>query len=177
MIEITVQALVQRYATGTEGAQEAFGELYSRHSADLLQFLKRYANSCDPHDTAQLAWLAVHRHRARYEIHPPEHFRAYLWTIARRIALKAREARALDILPLEGIEPFDKPAQRNTLDTLPPGIARALNALSPTNKRLVRLLYCEGLSRIDAALQLAMPLGTLKSRLTKIKESLLAEAN
>ena len=74
------EVLMQRYQRGNS---EAFQQLYGRHRASLLRFVKRMApDAGEDEEIAQETWMAVIRGRERYS--PRARFVTYLFSIARR---------------------------------------------------------------------------------------------
>ena len=119
------------------------------------------------------AWKAAGRFDAGRELGPG------LATIARRVAidLYRRESRR-SAAPLEAVAP-DDPA----IVTLPPGVdevsdawevRRAIDALPPDEREVVRLQHLEGRSHTDIAERLGVPLGTVKSRSHRAHQRLAA---
>jgi RNA polymerase sigma-70 factor (ECF subfamily) len=65
------------------GDQDAFRQLYERHRASLMRFVRRTAlDSSDVEEIVQETWMAVIHGRGRYA--PRSRFVTYLFSIARR---------------------------------------------------------------------------------------------
>jgi RNA polymerase sigma factor (sigma-70 family) len=109
------------------------------------------------------AWKAAARFDAGRELGP------WLTTIARRVAIDVyrRESRRT-AAPLDAVA-ADDPA----IVTLPPGVdevsdawevRRAIDALPPDEREVVRLQHLEGHTHTEISERLGVPVGTVKSR-------------
>lgn len=144
--------LVYRTALAITGDQEA--------AADLLQevFLRlfRFGHRIDPNRplepwlyrmTANMAYTWANQRRRWYRL---------LQEIAERLA---RESRA---------SPYHVVEQREQWGE----VQRALDAISPEKRVVVVLYYLNGLSLVEIAEALELPIGTVKSRLHYGRKSL-----
>jgi RNA polymerase sigma factor (sigma-70 family) len=109
------------------------------------------------------AWQAAHTFDPTRELGP------WLATIARRTAIDVfrRESRRQHV-PIEDVAPSDR-----SVVTLPVGIdesfaiwevRRAVAELPEEERRLVALQHLEGLTHVEIAERLGIPIGTVKSR-------------
>ena len=74
------EVLTRRYQRGDD---QAFRQLYERHRASLLRFVRRLSPEIgDAEEIAQETWMAVIQGRERYR--PQARFVTYLFSIARR---------------------------------------------------------------------------------------------
>ncbi|MFB6240856.1 MAG: RNA polymerase sigma factor [Gemmatimonadota bacterium] len=83
--------------------------------------------------------------------------------------------RALDLEAATGSARFDRPDAAPFRDMLDMRVRRALETLAPTFRATVVLIDLEGLSYEEAAEQLAVPVGTVKSRLHRARRRLREE--
>lgn len=157
------------------GGQEAFLALHQRwhaklhaHAAHLLG--RRFADRAD--DVCQEAWLAIARRIGG--LVSPRQFRAWAYSIVtRRVADQLRRLgraeRALDELRRESANheatSGDPGDEREAL-------RRALDTLSTQERALLRLFYLDELSVAETAKALAVPTGTIKSRLFHARQRL-----
>jgi RNA polymerase sigma-70 factor (ECF subfamily) len=150
------------------GDNSALGVLYDRHCGSLLATAVRILGSQREaedlvHDVLLEAWQKAGDYdRARGSV------RTWLlvrlrsraldrWRRAGRIRTQTMEARTLDdVLPALG----DDPGQ--TLDHA--RVRLAVRELPEPQRRVLELAYFEGLSSTEVAEQLAIPIGTVKSR-------------
>lgn len=82
--------LFVRYAGGDEAA---FGVVYDRFAQPIYRFLRRFlGDGSAAEDLTQQVFLRVHQARASFDA--TRSFRTWIFTIARRLALNALDARA-----------------------------------------------------------------------------------
>lgn len=160
-------ALVLRIATTRD--RGAFALLFSRYAGRLKAFMIRSgANSETAEEAVQEAFLAVWR---RAETFDPEKASAAAWIFAiarnKRVDLLRRGARPEPDANDPSFLP-DPPAQPDA--ALADGrrdaaVRDALETLTGDQRQVVQLSFYEGRAHSEIAEQLAIPLGTVKSRL------------
>ncbi len=159
------------------GDRAALTELIERWQQPVWQFLHHHA--LDPavaDDLAQDTWLAVLRSLAG--LRQPERFRPWLFTIARRAAtdrLRRRYRRPPGPVadpgdgdagpPLDDRDVAEQVADREL-------IRAYLDRLDVRERLAVSLHYLNDLSIADTAAVLAVPEGTVKSRLARARRQL-----
>jgi len=159
-------ALLERFlASREEGAFEA---LLRRHGPMVLGVCRRVLqNRHDAEDAFQAAFLVLVR--KAHEIVPRDALPSWLYGVAYRTALKARatnaKRRAKEMLAPERLT-TDAPLD-DAWKEIQPKLDRALHQLPDKYRLPVILCDLEGKSRKDAAQQLALPEGTLSSRLAR----------
>lgn len=133
-------------------------------------------NSADAEDVAQEALLRAYRRFDR--LRDPNRFRAWLVRITFRLSLdRARSAKRRELRETQWAQPERRPAPRTAEDLAASSefqahFDRALDAL-PEKLRLVLLLCAmEGHSMEEVAATLALPIGTVKSRLFVARKKL-----
>jgi len=152
----------------SRGDNSALGVLYDRHCSILLATAARILGDAREaedlvHDVLLEAWhKASDYDRARGSV------RTWLlvrlrsraldrWRRAGRIRAQTMEARTLEaLLPALAADPAQ------SLDHAK--VRRAVEELPETQRRVLELAYFEGLSSTEVAEQLAIPIGTVKSR-------------
>ena len=147
----------------------AFTALFDHFAPRIKSFLMRSNTSAAAaEELAQEAMLIVWRKAAQFD-RTRAGASAWVFTIARnlRIDVARREQRG-KVLELESIETFESPAQPD--DEYDSGereqrVRDALSHLSDDQIRVVRLSFFEGKAHGDIALELELPLGTVKSRI------------
>ncbi len=166
-------ALLLRLKSGDAGALEA---LYARFARPLFRFLLRMTGDRREaaEDLLQETFLRAWRAAPTYE--PAAAASTWLFTIARNAALNAlaRErgrpasAEALareagtDVRPEEALEAEERAA----------AVRRAVDALPPGERDVVRLAVFERRRYADVARALGIPEGTVKSRMAGAMERL-----
>ncbi len=117
-------------------------------------------------DATQQTFVQAWRAAGQYD--PSRPLGAWITTIAKRVAIDVyrREKRH------RGLDNVDT-ATSSTLVTLPPSeeqiydvaaVRRAVDQLPPQDRELIRMQHFDELSHAEIATELAIPLGTVKSR-------------
>lgn len=156
-------------AIARSGDRDAFAELFDHFAPRVKGLLMRGGAPAElAEEVAQETLLAVWRKAALFD---PAKASASTWiaTIARnlRIDIARRETRSrlsqvYEILDEEAPEQPDAMLSGAERDAR---VRAAMTQLSPDQYRVVELAFIEGFSHQDVADRLAIPLGTVKSRL------------
>jgi RNA polymerase sigma-70 factor (ECF subfamily) len=172
------QLLVQYRETGDRLLFEA---LVHRYEGELYSYLRRYLGDAEMADDAfQAAFLQVHLKRSHYE--EGRKFRPWLYTIATNQAIDAQRrnrrhrmvsldragadhveevGRLADVLVSDAPDPHDVAANEERSAW----VRSALSDLSGQARQVIELVYYRGMKYREAAEVLAVPVGTIKSRL------------
>lgn len=159
-------------ALAAAGGREAFGELIRRHGSAVRGLLRRMGAAPDlADDVAQDAFLLAFEQIADFRGEGA--FAGWLKRIAVRLYIRRwKRDRRLDLMAqtpepeVDDANPGDGAAAgRMDLDA-------ALKHLSPAERACVTLCYGGGLSHVEAAEALHIPLGTLKSHIKRGLERL-----
>lgn len=161
------EALLARIAAGD---REAFAHLFERYAGRVKSYLVRLgARPAAAEDLAQDAMVSVWRRAASFD---PAKAKASTWmfVIARNAWIdKLRRERtelayraSLDLSEESDDEAPDEAAVRVQTETQ---ISAALEMLSDDQRQVVRLAFFEDQTHTEIAERLALPLGTVKSRL------------
>jgi len=178
-----------------QGTNEAFGALVRRFEGELYGYLRRYLGDRDlADDVFQNAFLQVYTKIHQYEAGRP--VRPWLYAIATNQAIDAlrRQGRhqAVRLLPDGDAGEADLPHLLTLLESRGPGppeqlqneerkqlIRSSVEKLPDFLKQVVILAYYQGLKYKDIADVMAIPVGTVKSRLhtalCKLHEALASE--
>jgi len=159
-------------ADARRGDARAFSRLVDAHQQKVRGFLRRFAGHwADADDLAQEAFVIAWAKLGRFE--GRSSFCSWVCGVGYRIARDARRsharAGARDFTWLE--EQDDVGAGAPLEDRL--AVARAMAALPDDQRAAVALCLSEGFSHAEAAAILGMPLGTVKSHVTRGRERLL----
>lgn len=155
------------------GSDAAFARLVERHQAPLRGFLRRAlgAAAAEADDVAQEALLAAWTGLA--SLKDPHGFRPWLFGIAWRKAgdrlRGGRRRAARDGAWVEAATPGPGLAAEDRL-----ALGEAMAALAPDERACVALCLGGGWSHGDAALALGLPLGTVKTHVSRGRSRLLA---
>ena len=160
---------------------EFFGALFDRHAPAINRYITRRLGPDAADDLVAETFLAAFRRRDRYDISRAD-ARPWLYGIATRLIGRHRrdEVRLLRAIARTGVDPAAEPVadevtNRIAAQSASRELAGALARLSQA-QRDVLLLVASGLGYDEAALALAVPAGTVSSRLVharrKVREAL-----
>jgi RNA polymerase sigma-70 factor (ECF subfamily) len=159
------------------GDDRALHSLFERHAPWVASRLRRGLTATAVEDVVQETFIAVWRGAGAY--HGGGAVGAWIWGIARRqAALWARKHGRAELeqsLDLTLAQPtFDDPALTATTRA---DLERALRELGPdgdAQRELVQLVFVEERPLADVAARLAIPEGTVKSRVFAVRRRLRA---
>ncbi len=160
---------------------EFFGALFDRHAPAINRYITRRLGPDAADDLVAETFLAAFRRRDRYDISRAD-ARPWLYGIATRLIGRHRrdEVRLLRAIARTGVDPAAEPVadevtNRIAAQSASRELAGALARLSQA-QRDVLLLVASGLGYEEAALALAVPAGTVSSRLVharrRVREAL-----
>lgn len=160
-------ALMLRLA---EGDSEALREIIRRHGTPLAAFLRQMTgDAASADDLTQESFLRVYRNSARYV--PGGGFRAWLYTIARHLALNHLRDRHQEAAVPAAPPPMEAPlpdgGERGELQSM---IERAIDAVPEPFRSALLLCVLHGLSYEEAAEASGCSVKTLSSRLARGRE-------
>ena len=177
---VTDEELLRRYRE--TGDREYFAKLVSRYERELYSYLKRYLGHAEmAEDAFQASFLQVHLKAEQFA--PDRRFRPWLYAIATNQAIDAqRRHRRQRMASLDGIygghEQGDEDSPANWMVSHEPSpgaktdegerdefLRRAMSQLSDQMRLVIHLVYYQGLMYREAAEVMAVPVGTIKSRL------------
>ena len=146
--------------------EELMTALYTEHYAVLLSFISRYVR--DRHkaeDLVQETLLRAWKHIDHLDTEPGR-TRSYLLTIARNVVTNAWRAEQRRPRLVADEAAVQSVPSADNVDQLVEGwlVTEALERLSADHRAVVQAMYYEGQSVADAARQLSVPEGTVKSR-------------
>jgi RNA polymerase sigma-70 factor (ECF subfamily) len=160
-------------ARSTLGSPAVFGELVTRHGAALHAYLARRTGRGDADDLLGELWLRAFESRTSYDTRWAD-ARPWLYGIARN-TLRAHWRRALRSNPsLAGSDSDPWPEADSRIDATSQrgALLQALAELSEDDREVLLLVTWEQLSPAEAAIALAIPPGTVRSRLHRARASL-----
>jgi RNA polymerase sigma-70 factor (ECF subfamily) len=141
---------------------------------DLIPRLRRYARAlvgdratADDlvQDTLERAWTKLHLYRRGTDL------RAWLFTVMHNVHVnRVRATRPTDMLEDEMPELAQRPAQGDAL--LVRDLDRAIARLPAEQRAVLLLVTLEEMSYDEVARALAIPIGTVMSRLSRAREKL-----
>lgn len=164
-------------------AAEGLTALFDRHAADLRRYLARRLDPATADDLVAETFLIAWRQRASYR---PDRgtARAWLYGIAtnlarRHVRAEVRRLRATAALggragPSGGHadDHIGLVADRVDAATVVRGLAAGLAALRPIDRDVLLLVAWAGLAPVEVAEVVGEPVGTVRSRLHRVRGSL-----
>jgi RNA polymerase sigma-70 factor (ECF subfamily) len=161
---------VELMRRSAQGDVEAFAQIYDRHAGSLLALSQRmrFARSEGQdllHDVFLEAWQAVREY-------DPERATVRTWLLVRarsraldRLGRHAREESARKTLPPDN--PASPQRALSSHEERRIAVRQALAGLEPNVRATLELTYFEGLTAVEIAERMSVPLGTVKSRLAR----------
>jgi RNA polymerase sigma factor (sigma-70 family) len=156
------------------GDPAALDALIARWHPPLWSYIRRVTGDPDAAaDAVQDAWVRILRGLPR--LREPARLRAWLFGIARRVLMDRFRTlygtpAAADVDPADLAEPDDRREAALAAEEL----HAALDALPVVEREVLALFYLEELSLNELADVLAIPVGTVKSRLFRARRALRA---
>lgn len=165
---VSTEELLGRVA---QGDQTAFGEFYDRLAPRVLGLVRRLlVDHAQAEEVTQEVFLEIWQSAARFE---PNKGKASTWTLTmahRRAIDRIRSAQAgrnRDIkVGIRDLAPeYDHVAEQVEVRIEHERVEQAMQRLSDVQRQAVSLAYYGGYSHSEIAATLAVPIGTVKTRL------------
>jgi RNA polymerase sigma factor (sigma-70 family) len=167
------------------GQPEAFGELYARHFAVVYRYVAGRLGPDAADDLAAETFLAAFRRRHRFD---PDRgaVRPWLFGIATNLVAQHHraESRWYAALARAGADPLIEPsvwagdedriADRVVASQARPALAAVLARLPDRDRDVLLLVAVGGLSYAEVAFALGIPEGTVGSRLSRARRTIIA---
>lgn len=155
---------VELAALAAAGDRPAFGELVRRHGSAVRGLLRRMgAEPSVADDIAQDAFLAAFERVAEYRGEGT--FSAWVRRIAARLYIRRWRKEARYDQEVEAVEEDSHGGEGHAASRI--DLDEALKALAPVERMCVSLCYGAGVSHVEAAEALKLPLGTVKSHVKR----------
>lgn len=164
------------------GTESSFGVIYDRYKHVIYRAaLTRVANPNDAEDVVAMVFLQAWRKRADVRFVDGS-LRPWLLVVLVNITLShqrsARRYRRL-LAKIPAADPAPDPSHRLVdrihAQNAAPAIRAALGRLNERDRQIVELCLVEELSMAEAAAALDIPEGTVKSRLSRVRQRLQAD--
>lgn len=153
------------------GERAAFDDLIKRWAMPLRRYVGRVAGNAEADELVQDIWLRVLQGIGRLQ--DPSRLRAWLFGIAhRRLMDRLRQIYAAPIDAGADADElaFDAPDPDRALEARE--LERSLERLPPPEREVLSLFYLDELPLTEVAQVLAVPVGTVKSRLFRARKLL-----
>jgi RNA polymerase sigma-70 factor (ECF subfamily) len=161
--EPTDEALLARVAVGDMSSFQAF---YQRHAGRVLAYARKL-DTAFAEDVAQEVFLAVWRKAATFKPDRGE-VAGWLYGLTRNKFVDhwRKAGGRIGMEPLDSLPPAGPPGiPAREPESLPFAVRQALARVAPEQRRAIELAYFDGFTYEETAGRLALPLGTLKSRI------------
>ena len=175
MDELTDAALWQRAAAGEA---DAFGTIFERHSTAVYNYcFRRTGDWAQAEELTAIVFLEAWRRRTKVELERDEAL-PWLLGVATNVIRNLRRSQrrhraALERLPRERVADFAPDADERLDDERQMRAAlRALRKLPRADQDVLALCVWEELTYEQAAAALGVPLGTVRSRLSRARARL-----
>jgi RNA polymerase sigma-70 factor (ECF subfamily) len=158
------------------GSDEAFATLVDRYRAPVLRLAYRLTQDADEaKDIAQDAFLRAYRGLPAFRTDRP--FARWLFVIARNASLdsirRRKRTSSVDAAQSEDLSPSpEESALRNDEAVR---LREAVAGLQPRYRAALELYYVRGLRYREIAIELGVPLGTVKTYISRAKRKLREE--
>jgi len=156
------------------GEREAFAFLYRRHQANVYRFARAMTGSAGlAEDIVQDVFLTFIRDLDRYDAGRAA-LRSYLFGMARNLARYRMRSlkRLLSLDHLEEVAGSDDPALALSTNEESRHLRRCLRALPARYREVIILCDLQELDYVETAAVLAVPIGTVRSRLHRARQLL-----
>jgi RNA polymerase sigma-70 factor (ECF subfamily) len=154
----------------------AFGVVFERHFGVILRYLRRRLDDQPAEEAAAQTFFVAFDQRERFERGRAD-ARPWLFGIATNVARhhrrsEVRELRAIAALGPEASTAEDRSEGKLDAERLRAPLARCLAALPAEEADVLYLLVWAELDQPEIAAALEIPLGTVKSRLSRARRRL-----
>ena len=163
-----------------DGDTDAFTELFEQHADTVYNYCFRRTASWDvAEDLTAVVYLEAWRSRARLVPHADGTVLPWLYGIAANVCRNqwrsvSRHRRALDRLPPARAVPdhADDVVSRVDDERRMRAVLRGIDALPVSEREVITLIAWEGMDYQAAAVALGVPVGTIRSRLSRARSRL-----
>lgn len=162
-----------------EGDGDALTELFDRHADRIYRHCFRLtADRTDAEDATGTVFLEVWRHRQRVQVHDGSAV-PWLYGVATNVCRnltrgRRRHLRAVSRLPRPDVQPdhADRVAERLDTEQRMREVLDAIEKLPRRERDVLALVAWSGLTYEAAAAALDVPVGTVRSRLSRARRRL-----
>jgi RNA polymerase sigma-70 factor (ECF subfamily) len=158
-------------AAARDGDLDAFEALVRKYSATVYAHALRFFG--DPQaaeDVAQEVWIKVYRSLATFD--DRARFTTWLYRVTRNTCLDAVRAGKHRPIPTELADTAPAPGDLADEVVLTTAVESAMRTLMPEDREALSAVALFGLSYSEAASQLRVPAGTVKSRVFRARRAL-----
>jgi RNA polymerase sigma-70 factor (ECF subfamily) len=163
-----------------QGDERAFAMLMERYRAGVVALLqKRLSNFADIEDITQQTFEKAFEKIATYS--PQYKFSTWLYRIARNSCIDFKRQNQNKTVSIENLskndemraQQFEASPEENTIAAQDRALVKLLQyKLKPQYKKVIQLRYEQELTYEEIAQRLDVPIGTVKTQLSRAKEQL-----
>ena len=158
-------------AAARDGDLDAFESLVRAHTgAVYAHALRFFGDPTVAEDVAQEVWIKVYRSLATFD--ERARFTTWLYRVTRNTCLDTVRAGKHRPVPTELADVIPAPGDLADEVTLTTAVEAAMKTLMPEDREAFSAVGLFGLSYAEAAVQLGVPSGTVKSRVFRARRSL-----
>lgn len=156
---------------------EDFAAIFDRHAPTLYRYLARRVAIDDVEDLVAETFVVAFDARRRYDVSRAD-ARPWLYGIATNLLGRhrrngRRRARLTGLVAVRAaVDPGEQVASDLTAQSLQRDLALALSRIARRDRDVIILIAWEGLSYDEVASALAIPVGTVRSRLHRARAQL-----
>lgn len=158
-----------------------FAVIFDRHSRHIHRYLVRRLGPSAADDVLADTFLIAFSKRAKFDLTRPD-ARPWLYGIATNLVSRQWRAEVRELKLRQAVGPpavddghADRVAEQVSAQALGGDLDRALAKLRPRERDVLLLVAAEGLGYQEVAEALAIPVGTVKSRLNRARGHVRAE--
>ncbi|MFC0861299.1 RNA polymerase sigma factor [Sphaerimonospora cavernae] len=162
---------------------DEFAAVFDRHADEIHAYVGRRLGPEHADDMTAETFLLAFRKRHRYDPARPD-ARPWLYGIASKLISghrrsEMRRLKAFARIANRGGEPYEeeRTTERASAAAMRPALAAALSRLSAAERELLLLIAWADLTYEEAAEALGIPIGTVRSRLHRIRAKLRRHLN
>jgi RNA polymerase sigma-70 factor (ECF subfamily) len=158
-------------AAAKDGDLDAFEGLVRAHTgAVYAHALRFFGDTASAEDVTQEVWIKVYRSLATFD--DRARFTTWLYRVTRNTCLDAVRAGKHRPIPTEIADVIAAPGDLADNVSLTVAVEGAMKTLMPEDREAFSAVALFGLSYAEAATQLSVPVGTVKSRVFRARRSL-----
>lgn len=163
---------------GVENDADAFAMVYRKYSALIFRYcFRRTASVAEAEDLTSIVFLEMWRKRSKVSLHMDGTLLPWLYATALNSVRKGHRAQrrhsgALATLPAPADDPLDRVTARLDAERAMARVLERLATLPTADQEVLQLCAWEGLDMRTAAHVLGIPVGTVKSRLSRARNRL-----
>jgi RNA polymerase sigma-70 factor, ECF subfamily len=159
------------FAAAKGGDLDAFEALVRAHTgAVYAHALRFFGNPTAAEDVAQEVWIKVYRSLATFD--ERARFSTWLYRVTRNTCLDAVRSGKRTPIPVEIVDTVSVPGDLADEVALTTSVEAAMATLQPEDRDAFSAVALFGLSYAEAAVQLGVPAGTVKSRVFRARRFL-----